>query len=122
MHLTSDTGGETIVVGKRRFDRTNGGQWIASDWPDPNGYRWPDSAYARTATEVTILGSEQIDGVLSWVISFLDTSSDARYTFWIGQQDGLVRQQRMFAVGHYMESHFSDFNAQITIAVPEAGR
>ena len=29
---------------------------------------------------------------------------------------------RMFAVGHYMESHFSDFNAQIAIAAPDAGR
>lgn len=122
MHLTSDAGSETIVVGKRRYDRATGGPWIGSDWPEPAGYRWPQYAYATTATEVTILGREQIDGVSSWVITFLDTTSDARFTLWIGETDGLIRQQRMFAVGHYMESHFSDFNASFTIVPPDGAR
>lgn len=117
LRLRSDAGSETIVVGKRRFDRASGA-WIASDWGDPAGYRWPVYEYARTAAEVTLLGRETIDGVPCWVISFLDTPSGGRFTAWIGIDDGLIRRQRMFAVGHYMESVFYDFNAPVTIEAP----
>jgi hypothetical protein len=116
--LKSDTGNETLVVGTRRFDRTNGGQWIESAWPYPEGYRWPDYAFAKTAAEVTLLGQEAVDGINCWVITFLDTTADARITLWIGVDDNLIHQQRMFAVGHYMQSRFSDFNVPIEIAVP----
>lgn len=118
MHLTSTAGSETIVIGKQRFDRATGGPWVASDWPEPNGYRWPQFSFARSAAEVTILGREEVDGVMCWVIGFLDTAGDARYTFWIGEDDNLIRQQRMFAVGHYMESRYTDFNAPLTITAP----
>ena len=117
LRLRSDVGGETIIIGKRRFDRGSGG-WIPSEWPDPAGYRWPDYAYARTAAEVTLLRRETIDGTPCWVIGFLDTPSGGRMTLWIGEADGLVRRQQMFAVGHYMESVFSDFNAPATIETP----
>ena len=53
------------------------------------------------------------------IIAFLDTSTAARYTLWIGAQDSLIRQQRMFATGHYMQSRFSDFNAPIAITPPQ---
>jgi hypothetical protein len=117
LRLRSDAGSETIVVGKQRWDRASGA-WIASNWGDPAGYRWPVYEYARTAAEVNLLGRETIDGVPCWVISFLDTPSGGRLTTWVGIDDGLVRRQRMFAVGHYMESVFYDFNAPVTIAAP----
>lgn len=117
LRLRSDAGSETIIVGKRRYDRASG-TWIASEWPDPAGYRWPIYDYARTAAEVTLLGRETIDGVPCWIIAFLDTPSGGRLTAWIGIDDGLIRRQRMFAVGHYMESIFSDFNAPVTIEAP----
>ncbi len=122
LRLTADTGGETIIIAKRRFDRVGGGQWVASEWPEPSGYRWPQYAFAKSAVEVTILGREQIDGVPCWKLAFLDSAGDARVTLWIGEQDGLVRQQRMFSVGHYMESRFTDFNIPIAIEAPTAVR
>jgi copper transport protein len=118
MRLRSDTGNETTVVGTRRFDRANGGQWIESPWPEAEGYRWPQSILANTAAEVTLLGRETIEGVDCWVITFLDTTADARITLWIGVDDSLIRQQRMFAIGHYMQSRFYDFNVPIEINAP----
>ena len=76
-------------------------------------------AAAPAAAEVTILGREDVDGANCWIIAFLDTSTAARYTLWIGAQDSLIRQQRMFATGHYMQSRFSDFNAPIAITPPQ---
>lgn len=118
LRLRADVGSETIVVGTRRFDRTGNGPWIESVWPDAGGYRWPSFTQAKTAAEVTLLGREEIDGVSCWVVAFLDTTSDARTTVWIGVDDNLIRQQRMFAVGHYMNSRFTDFNSPIAIAAP----
>ncbi|HEY8599042.1 MAG TPA: copper resistance protein CopC [Thermomicrobiales bacterium] len=117
LRLRSDAGSETIIIGTQRYDRTSG-NWIPSAWPDPGGYRWPIYEYARTAAEVTLLRRETIEGVPCWVLSFLDTPSGGRMTLWIGEGDGLVRRQQMFAVGHYMESVFSDFNAPATITAP----
>jgi hypothetical protein len=117
LRLRSDAGSETIIIGKRRYDRASGA-WIGSDWADPAGYRWPVYEYARTASEVTLLGRETIDGVPCWIIAFLDTPSGGRMTMWVGMDDGLIRRQRMFAVGHYMESVFSDFNMPPTIEAP----
>lgn len=118
LQLRADTGSETIVVGKRRFDRTGNGAWLPSDWPDPQGYRWPQFAFARNAAEVTLLGRETVDGVDCWVVAFLDTTDDVRYTFWIGQADSRIYRQRMFTVGHYMESRYFDFDAPITVVAP----
>ncbi|MDP9371629.1 MAG: FixH family protein, partial [Chloroflexota bacterium] len=113
-----DSGSETIAVGARRFDRAPGGQWLQGPWPEEGGYRWPRYEYARAASEVTLLGREEVDGAPCWVVAFLDTASGARYTFWIGERDSLVRWQRMYAAGHYMESRFTDFNAPIAIEAP----
>ena len=117
LRLRSDAGSETIIIGKQRYDRTSG-NWIPSAWPDPSGYRWPIYEYARTSAEVTLLRRETVDGTPCWVLTFLDTPSGGRMTLWIGEADGLVRRQQMFAVGHYMESAFSDFNAPVTITAP----
>ncbi len=118
MHSRTSGGGETIAIGDRRFDRAAGGSWSATTWPAPGGYRWPRFDYARTATDVTLLGREDLDGVSCWLVTFYDAEEGARYTFWIGERDSLVRRQAMFYTGHYMDSRFSDFNAPLTIEAP----
>ena len=110
---------ETIAIGDRRFDREGTGPWQESAWPARGGYRWPAYDFATDATEVTVLGREEIDGVDCFVVAFLDPASGARFRLWIGTTDYLVRQQVMMAPGHYMTSVFSDFNAPVTIEEPE---
>lgn len=118
LRLRNSAGGETIAAGARRFDRPAGGEWSAGLWPDEGGYRWPKYDYARTATEVTILGREDVDGVPCWVVAFFDPENNARFTFWIGEADALVRRQTMLYTGHFMDSRFFDFNAPIAIEPP----
>ncbi|MBX5445261.1 CopD family protein [Sphaerobacter sp.] len=109
---------ETIAIGDRRFDREGNGPWQESPWPEPGGYRWPAYNFAGSATEVSVLGREELDGVDCFVVAFLDPASGARFRLWIGTTDYLIRQQVMMAPGHYMTSVFSDFNAPVTIEEP----
>lgn len=119
IHIQVDNGSETIGIGPRRFDRTRLTGWQSSPWvSESGGYRWPNFDYARRATEVTLLGQETVDGVNCWVVTFLDPETEARYTFWIGDRDSLIRRERMVAPGHYMESRLGDFNAPMTIEAP----
>lgn len=111
-------GSETIGVSERRFTRATGGAWSAEPWPDPGGFRWPDYQYAQVATEVTLLGEEHREGVHCWVVAFATPANGARYTFWIGVDDSLVRAVRMIAPGHYMDATLSDFDAPVTITAP----
>lgn len=109
---------ETIAIGDRRFDREGSGPWQESPWPAPGGYRWPAFDFASSATEVSVLGREEIDGVDCFVVAFLDPASGARFRLWIGTTDYLIRQQVMMAPGHFMTSVFSDFDAPVTIEEP----
>lgn len=108
----------TVAVGDRRFDRQGDGAWQESAWPSNGGYRWPAYDFADGATEVTVLGREEIDGVDCFVVAFLDPASGARFRLWIGTTDYLIRQEVMMATGHYMKSVFTDFDAPVTIEAP----
>ncbi|HEX5503878.1 MAG TPA: CopD family protein [Thermomicrobiales bacterium] len=118
LHLVTAEG-ETIVTGKRRFDRLTGQPWAESVWPEDAGYRWPRYDLASTASEVTLLGEEEVAGQPCWIVAYLDTETGARYTIWIGERDHLLHQQRMAATGHYMESTFDDFDAPLAIEPPQ---
>lgn len=120
--LRVNSGSETIAIGARRFDRGPNGLWVAGNWPLDGGYRWPRYEFARTAAEATILGREEVDGESSWIVAFLNRESGERYISWIGERDFLIRRQRMFFTGHYMDTRFSDFNAPIAIEAPEGLR
>lgn len=111
-------GSETIGIGDRRFTRVAGGAWTTEPWPDTGGFRWPDYQYAEVATGVVLLGEENRDGVRCWVVAFATPGNGARYTFWIGTDDSLVRAIRMIAPGHYMDATLSDFDAPVTITEP----
>jgi hypothetical protein len=118
LHLATDQG-ETIAIGKRRFDRTTGQPWEESAWPEDAGYRWPRYDLASTAGEVTLLGEEDVDGQTCWIVAFLDGQTGARYTVWIGERDHLLHREQMMATGHYMESVFDDFDAPLAIQPPK---
>ncbi|MBI2862890.1 MAG: copper resistance protein CopC [Chloroflexi bacterium] len=117
MHITVADDGESYLIGKRRYDRVPGGPWQAGEIPG-DGIRWPDWQYSRVATDVTLLGREELNGVECFVVSFLDPSFNGRYRFWIDTHDYLVRKLTMMATGHYMTSTFSGFDAPISIDAP----
>ncbi|MDI3341260.1 MAG: copper resistance protein CopC [Sphaerobacter sp.] len=109
---------ETIAVGDRRFDREGDGPWQETPWPSGR-YQWPRFAFTATATEVTVLGQETIDGVDCFVVALRDSAANARFRLWIGTEDHLIHRLVMMATGHYMTSVYRDFNAPLPIEAPE---
>lgn len=125
MHFRVESSGsvaETYAIGTQRYDRRDGGAWETNPWPTAGGFRWPDYRFAESASEVTLLGRESVQGAECFVVSFLDARSGARYRIWIGTQDHRVHQYVMMATGHYMTSTFSDFNEPLDIQAPVGGR
>lgn len=110
----------TIAVHDRRYDRVGNGPWTASPWPGAQPFRWPDYRFAEGARDVLLLGTESIDEVDCYVVSFLDPRSGARYRMWIGTSDYLIRRYEMMAIGHYMVTRFRSFNdPSIQIDAPD---
>lgn len=109
----------TIVVNDRRYDRIGNGPWSVSPWPSSTPFRWPNYQYARTASEIVLLGEETVDGVRCYVIGFLDQPSGARFRAWVGRHDFLMRRYEMMAPGHYMVASLRAFDdPNIRIDVP----
>lgn len=112
----------TIAVHDRRYDRVGDGPWTVSPWPGTEPFRWPDYRFAEGVRDVLLLGTESIDGVDCYVVSFFDPRSGARYRMWIGTSDYLIRRYEMMAIGHYMVVRFHSFNdPSIQIDAPDAG-
>ena len=111
----------TIAVHDRRYDRVSDGPWTVSPWPGSQPFRWPDYRFAEGVRGVLLLGTESIDGIDCYVVSFFDPRSGARYRMWIGTSDYLIRRYEMMAIGHYMVVSYHSFNdPSIQIDAPEA--
>lgn len=111
----------TIAVHNRRYDRVGDGPWTVSPWRGTEPFRWPNYRFAEGVRDVLLLGTESIDGVDCYVVSFFDPRSGARYRMWIGTSDYLIRRYEMMAIGHYMVVRFHSFNdPSIQIDAPVA--
>jgi copper transport protein len=111
----------TIAVHDRRYDRVGDGPWTVNPWPGTEPFRWPNYRFAEGARDVLLLGTESIDGVDCYVVSFFDPRSGARYRMWIGTSDYLIRRYEMMAIGHYMVVSYHSFNdPSIQIDAPAA--
>jgi hypothetical protein len=109
---------EMVVALGQRFDR-QGDTWRAEPWPDPRGFRWPAYTFAQTATDVRLIGIEELDGRPHFVVTFAEPQG-IRQTLWIDTQNYLVSQQRMMAPGHYMNATFYDVNEAISVEAPDS--
>lgn len=114
---------ETIIINTVRYDRSGMEPWTKSPWPGSEPFRWPSYRFAETAENVRILGTETVDDVPCYLLSFYDPSSDAHYRLWVGMFDLRIRRYDMMAPGHYMTGTFERFDdPSITVDPPaEAG-
>jgi hypothetical protein len=109
---------EMVVALGQRFDR-QGEAWRAEPWPDPRGFRWPVYTFAQTASDVRLIGIEELGSRPYFVVTFAEPQG-IRQTLWIDTEDYLIRQQRMMAPGHYMNATFYDANAAISVEAPDS--
>ncbi|MBW3665362.1 MAG: copper resistance protein CopC/CopD [Actinobacteria bacterium] len=111
---------ETIRIGNRRWGKpTPQGPWRGGDAGGTSVtvpthiWDYPD----RIAPH--IVGTDTVDAIATRVVSFfvdLD-GSPIWYRLWV-DDDAHVRKAEMRARGHFMDHHYYDFNAPITIDPP----
>ena len=86
---------------------------VAFGWPTPYfSQAWADATAAR------VVGADVIDGAPSHIVAFVRPDIPAWFELWVGDSDGLVRREDMWAEGHLMQHDYSAFNAPIVIPTP----
>jgi hypothetical protein len=123
MQLTPAGGETTVWIGPTRYTRPAGADaWQAEDFgsslPVPS-FIWdiPDAGGSYVGAH--LVGSETVDGVQTQVLAFfLDRpQTPVWFRLWVGP-DGLVYRASMRAQGHFMDHHYSAFDAPVSIAPP----
>ena len=86
---------------------------VAFSWPSP----YFRQAWAN-ATAARVIGADIIDDAPSHIVAFVRPDIPAWFELWVGDTDGLVRREEMWAEGHLMQHDYSGFNAPTAIAPP----
>lgn len=120
---TSSTGGfQTVSIGGTVYlKRAPGAGWIEQPGNPPypvSSFLWdyvPDRI-----VDPRIVGTAQIGGVHTTILSFYGPLNTAPYWFrlWV-DGSGLVRQAQMRGYAHFMDQRYSGFDSPITISRPE---
>ena len=117
-------GASSIWIGTTRYRRAAAaaGDWQAestgTSLPLPS-FAWdlptPGSAYVG----VHVIGTEMIDGVPTQVLAFFWSTGQtaAWFRLWV-DASGLVHQASMRAQGHFMEHHYTAFDAPLHVDPP----
>jgi copper transport protein len=108
-------GASGIIIGSRRWDRAPGADWV----PSPQQpVAQPEPIWAGPVTNAYILRTTPRD----YVVSFLNPSGPAWFTFSFDRDTLLPRELRMTAAAHFMTHRYLHFNVPREIRAPDAGR
>jgi len=122
MRFTVEGGSGLVVIGDTAYRRSEpDAAWEPRPWPG-DGFTWPEAYYAgywaRGATAARVLGTAQVDGVATTVLSVARPDVDAWFELYVGEDDGLVRRMVMTADGHLMRQTYGEFNAPVSVEPP----
>jgi hypothetical protein len=117
-------GTSSIWIGATRYRRAAGtaGAWQAeptgTSLPIPS-FAWDLPAPGSVYTGVHVIGTETVDGVSTQVLAFFWRAGQtvAWFRLW-ADASGLVHQASMRAQGHFMDHHYTAFNAPPHITPP----
>jgi hypothetical protein len=108
-------GGQSVVIGGRRWDRSGeSGKWEESE-QEP--LQVPATDWRRVL-HPSVLGSGMRDGRAVWRVSFYDPSVPAWFEGELDKQTNLPLSLSMTAAAHFMTHTFGAFNAPIAILPP----
>jgi len=113
---TVDGSSKLVIVGTLRWTTADGVTWERDELFEPLAV--PGFAYAENATEVTILGREDVTGREAFVVSFRYKDGSYRFVAWIDAADYKLLRLTMDGPHHFMVWEFSDFNAPFDISPP----
>ncbi len=125
MDVNGLNGSHTIFVGATRFmrDDRSGSTWHAEDvgiaLPVPT-FVWDQRTPTAAFVGAHILDSENVDGSSTLVLAFFENLGP-QYPFWFrlwADADGLVHKAEMRGQGHFMNEHYTDFDAPFSIEPP----
>jgi hypothetical protein len=107
--------GESIIIGKRRWDRGLDGSWHESAQSpiDPLAPYW-----TPVVQDPTILGSATVQGRPVWVISFAAPQTPGFFTIWVDKSNHRTLELDMTAAAHFMHHTYGQFNAALSITPP----
>jgi copper transport protein len=104
-------GASGVIIGKRRWDRVQGGKWIGSaQEPTPQ----PEPIWAGPLTNAYVLETTPS----TYVVSFLNPVGPAWFTVRFDRKTFLPRSLQMTASAHFMKHRYTTFNAPRKIKVP----
>ena len=111
---------QAIWIGTTRYlHDSSGGTWQAEQGgpsiPVPS-FIWD---YFKPFIAPRIVGTLMVDGQKTQTLAFFGQSgsTDVWFRLWVDSQ-GLVRRAHMGADGHFMDDHYYDFDASISIQPP----
>jgi hypothetical protein len=104
-------GADGIIIGTRRWDRTNGGQWL----PSPQDVTpEPEPIWAGHFTNAFLLKVTPT----TYVVSFLKPIGPAWFTVELDRRTLRPSALRMTAAAHFMTHRYTRFNAPRRIKPP----
>jgi hypothetical protein len=123
MQLSPANGDTTVWVGPTRYTHKAAlGIWEAEDFgtslPVPS-FIWDLPESGGMYISPHLVGSETLDGVQTQILTFfLDLpQTPVWFRLW-SDNSGLVHRASMRAQGHFMDHHYTDFDAPLSIEPP----
>jgi copper transport protein len=111
-------GGESVIIGTRRWDRAPGADWVRSRQFPPLSQ--PAPFWSPTVTNAHVLRTARVDGRPVWVVSFLDPSTPAWFTAWVDRSSYRTLRLEMVATAHFMHDRDGPFNAPVRVEPPKS--
>ena len=108
-------GGESVVIGGKRWDRT--GPKSAWQVSEQEPLQVPSSDWRRVS-DASVLGTGVRDGRAVWRVSFYDPTVPAWFEADLDKQTKLPLRLSMTAAAHFMTHTYGAFNAPLTILPP----
>jgi hypothetical protein len=107
-------GGEAVIIGQTRWDRSDGGAWAKSpalrlSQPQP---------FWVAAVDAHVIGSGHIGARPVWRVSFFDPKTPGWFVASIDKGNARTLEVRMWATAHFMHDTYGHFNAPLEIVPP----
>jgi hypothetical protein len=123
MRFDLATGSQTIFVGTTRYTRRD----PSSAWQSEQigvsltvpSFTWDTGPATDAPVAAHVVASAEVDGVPAQILAFFQGTPTTPLWFrlWV-DAEGLVRRAEMHAQGHFMDDHFTDFDAPLAIDPP----
>jgi hypothetical protein len=109
-------GGDSIIIGNRRWDRQPGGPWVKSQ--QIPALSQPAPFWPSGTTDAHVLRTARVDGRPVWVVSFLDPATPSWFTAWIDRSNYRTLRLDMVATAHFMHDRDGPFDAPVAVEPP----